>query len=368
MIIEEFILYPYLIYAIFSLVVTTIFVGYSIVLYRRIKHKSLKYFIGFVLTIWLWFIVSSTRYIIGHFAYNPAQQPIIDFIARIGTSSVHLGVILLFIFIESLEREDLPILRSTIIALLYGVFISFTFNPDIYHAVVYDPVIKTYGGASPLWALSSLALVLTTGIFLLPTLIKQRNRVKDRPLLKSQINLVYTGTLIGLFLTPFFSFLGLTVGLGGIYPFYYSESIVLSIAIFLFILGIRKNPRVTYLTSTRVYGIYLMSEGGLLRYQYIFTEPKIRKEILTGFIDALHNFASFLWGRNIRVREIRMYGYTLLVDRRPQFTLILLVDRPTSALYESMRAIAKKIESIKDFDNYDFSKLDDFVKDQLYFA
>ena len=368
MLLDEFVRYPYLFYGLFSLIVTTIFVGYSIILYRRIHHKNLKYFLGFVLAIWFWVIASSTRYYIGHFAYNPAQQPVIDIVSRIGTSSVHLGVVLLFIFIESLEREDLPILKSTILAILYGVFIAFTFDPDIYHTVVYDPILKTYGGGSPLWALSSLALVVTTGIFLLPTLIKQRSRVKDRPLLKTQINMVYTGTLIGLFLTPVFSFLGLTIGVGGTYPFYYSESIVLSTAIFLFILGISKNPRVTFLTSSRVYGIYLMSEGGILRYQYIFTKPKIKREILTGFIDALHNFASFLWGRNIRVREIRMEGYTLLVDRRPQFTLIFLIDRPTSAVYESMKAIAKKIESIKDFDNYDFNKLDEFIKNQLYYA
>jgi len=102
--------YPYLIYSLFSISIMTIFLGYALNLFYKLRHRSLLYFLGLVVCIWFDQLITTARNYIGFFTPNisPNLLYLINILIRFGTISTHIGVIFLFIFIESLEKENLP--------------------------------------------------------------------------------------------------------------------------------------------------------------------------------------------------------------------------------------------------------------------
>ena len=368
----EYILeYPYLVYSLFSLSIMTVFLGYALNLFYKLKHRALLYFLGLVMCIWFDQFITTVRNYIGFFTPNVSQDILylINILIRIGTITTHVGVIFLFIFIESLEKENLPTKKIMILGFWLGILISLTFNYKYFAFISYSPVLRTYVlDMSLAWALTSFLLVITTAAFLIPALLKQKERAKDKPELRKQINLVYLGTIFGVLVTPIFVLISSLIGTNQYNPFFNSEGVVISIAILFFIIGIRSNPQITYITSSKVYGIYLMTPEGKVKYQYLLSTPQIREETLKSFLDALHEFARYMGEEEIHIKEIKMYGFALIIETNPRFTLILISDRVTRAAYESIQAIASKLEKISNLNEIEDSRLDKIIRTQLFYA
>ena len=370
--------YPYLvyslfslIYSLFSLIITSLFLLYTINLYYRLKHRSLLYFLMFIGGIWFDFLITAIRAYTGFFAPNIGTTSIyiLDILVRIGTISTNTGVVFLFVFIESLEKEIIPTKKLMVLGFLLGIFITLTFNYKYFGFISHSNALNTYVNASSIWwALSSFSLVLITTIFVVPILLRQRKRVKNNPELLKQINFVYIGTIFGLVVTPISLLISSSIGTNQFNPFFNFEGIIISIAMLFFIAGIRYNPQITFVTSSTVYGVYLLSPEGELKYQYILSNPLIKEDTLKAFLDALQEFANYLGGKEIRIREIKMYGFALLIEANPQFTLVLITDRVIRATYDSVKAIARRIEKIEDLNKYDLKKLDKIISTQLFYA
>ena len=111
-----------------------------------------------------------------------------------------------------------------------------------------------------------------------------------------------------------------------------------------------------------------MTPEGKVKYQYLLSTPQIREETLKSFLDALHEFARYMGEEEIHIKEIKMYGFALIIETNPRFTLILISDRVTRAAYESIQAIASKLEKISNLNEIEDSRLDKIIRTQLFYA
>ncbi|MGQ4913267.1 MAG: hypothetical protein ACP6IU_00815 [Candidatus Asgardarchaeia archaeon] len=359
---------PLAIYTLTSFIMLLITLILSAFFYLKNRNLPSLYLFLMILFLWLWPAQSLIEFHYSMLPFDPVFMAIDNILARVASISAFTALFFGYLFAESLEEEKLHPFKTLIIGGLYFAVVAVTISP--YDLIVgYDETFHAYTNYPTIvWIIFSMIYIFTTGIVVVTDLIKQRKRATHVPEVVSQINLMIIGMALGFFISPFLIFAGSAVIVNGQRILYSSELLGAALGAVFLIIAFARNPNIVYVTSAKLYGIYLMSEGGVLRYEYKFASDFLREDLLSGFIDALHNFSSYLLGKVIKVKSINLYGYTITLEPRRNYTLIMISDKVTLALITALRELAKIIDNIEDFDSYDFNELDKTVQSLFSFV
>lgn len=359
---ESSILNLFAIYSITSFILLSLALVMVYSFYSKNKNLPSKYLLLMILFIWFWPLQSIIEVYFSLQPYDPVFMSIDNVLARFASISAFCGLFFGYLFTESLEEEKLHPLKVLIIGGLFFSACIVTLSPyDI--TIGYDPTFPAYTNYPTIvWIIVSMIYIFITGFFVISNLIRQRSRAKHVPKVVSQINILLLGMALGFFISPFLIFAGSVITIDGQRILYASELLGAALGSIFITIAVFRNPNIMYVTSAKVYGIYLMTEGGVLRYEYKFVRESLKEELLAGFIEALHNFSSYLLGKAIKVKSIELYGYVITLEPRNRFTLIMFSDRVTLAIINALKDLAREVDKIKDFDAFDFNELDESVQ------